>query len=128
MLIKFFAFLLISICFSFSVMAQDRMVDPCENAITQTEMNVCAFASLEQVEQEMQSVYERALKHFSEKEMKDAFVQSHETWLEYREDHCEFSADQYEGGTIRPLVLAACMETLTQQRTWHIVNLFPEWD
>jgi uncharacterized protein YecT (DUF1311 family) len=123
-----FATLVILLNLSFQAFAQDTVADPCADPMTQTEMNICAFESFEEAEKKMAEVYERAREHFLEKDMQDRFVQSHEVWRQYRDSHCEFSADQYKGGSIRPLILAACMETLTQERTWHIVNLFPEWD
>ncbi len=123
-----FATLLILLNLSFPAVAQDIKADPCADPMTQTDMNMCAFESFERADTQMVEVFERAREHFSDKEMKERFVQSHEVWRQYRDNHCEFSADQYKGGTIRPLILAACMETLTQERTWHIVNLFPEWD
>jgi len=99
----------------------------CANAITQTDMNICAFGAYDKAEAEMNAVYQKALEHFSDKDTATQFEESQKAWLNYRDLHCDYAADQYKGGSIRPLIYATCMETLTKERTWHIVNLFPEW-
>ncbi len=100
----------------------------CNNAITQKDMNFCSKKDYEQAQAELNAVYQKASEHFPDKDTDTRFEESHKAWLNYRDLHCDYAADQYKGGSIRPLIYFACLETLTKERTWHIVNLFPEWD
>ena len=43
-------------------------------------------------------------------------------WLKYRDANCEFVADQYKGGTIRPMIYALCMGDVTKNRTTELLR------
>lgn len=122
-----FYLLVLAVMVSFNNTANAEDIE-CANAVTQSDMTVCAAQSLKKAETDLNAVYQKAWDHFSEKDKADDFEKSHDAWIAYRDAHCAFDADQYRGGSIRPLVAASCMETLAKERTWHIVNLFPEWD
>lgn len=104
------------------------MAEPldCNNAITQTDMNSCSAKDFEIAQLELEFVYKKAHAEFQKKDEIELFEEAHAAWVAYRDAHCTFSANQYDGGTIKPLIHATCMENLTKERTWHIVNLFPE--
>jgi uncharacterized protein YecT (DUF1311 family) len=43
-------------------------------------------------------------------------------WLKYRDTNCEFVADQYKGGSIRPMIAAICLADVTNNRTAELKN------
>ena len=43
-------------------------------------------------------------------------------WLKYRDTNCEFVADQYKGGSIRPMIAAICLADVTSNRTTELKN------
>lgn len=38
-------------------------------------------------------------------------------WLKYRDTNCQFVADEYKGGSMRPMIEAICLTDVTDART-----------
>jgi len=38
-------------------------------------------------------------------------------WITYRDANCDFVADEYKGGTMRPMIAAICLAETTNNRT-----------
>lgn len=90
--------------------------DPCANPVTQFEMNQCAGKAYRAADASMNQVYRKLVSMLDEEEqaqLKEAQL----AWLKYRDMNCEFVADQYKGGSIRPLIQASCLKDLTKNRT-----------
>jgi uncharacterized protein YecT (DUF1311 family) len=49
-------------------------------------------------------------------------------WLKYRDTNCEFVADQYKGGTMRPMIAAICLTDMTDNRTKELTTQMKERD
>jgi len=43
-------------------------------------------------------------------------------WLKYRDANCDFVADQYKGGSIRPMIEAMCLADTRQEPDYRIRN------
>jgi uncharacterized protein YecT (DUF1311 family) len=109
------------------------MKSACDGASTQIEMNDCAAkeqgkadADLNAVYQKLEGLLERDLAAAQERndEQQKVYVQSaqqklaaaEKAWAEYRDLHCEAAGQQYEGGSIRPMVEANCRELVAKHR------------
>lgn len=107
--------------------------DPCAEAVSQFEMNECSAAQYKKADARLNRVYGK-LVELMEKDLRDAQQQNHEdqqkyertaidklkaaetAWIQYRDLHCDFAEQQYEGGSIRPLIWALCMKETTEHR------------
>jgi uncharacterized protein YecT (DUF1311 family) len=108
---------LVCLLVSSSTQAQrKRKPDPCASAQTQTEMNICAGNEYKAADASLNEVY-RQLVSMLDDEDKSQLKEAQTAWLKYRDTNCEFVADQYKGGTIRPMIHAYCLAELTRNRT-----------
>ena len=101
---------------SISVAGQKPKDDPCPNAQSQLEMNMCAGNAYKAADGELNQVY-RKLIGMLDAEDKVQLKGAQTAWLKYRDANCEFVADQYKGGSIRPMIHAFCLADVTKNRT-----------
>jgi uncharacterized protein YecT (DUF1311 family) len=89
---------------------------PCDlSAQTQGEMNDEAYENYKKADKELNEVYQRLIKRLDKKE-KAMLVQSQKDWLKFRDSHCDFTAEENEGGSMQPMVWAMCLEEKTRER------------
>ena len=93
--------------------------DPCASAQTQAEMNQCAGREYKTADAELNQVYRQLITKLDEQE-KAQLKEAQTAWLKYRDANCEFVADQYRGGTIRPMIHGLCLAEMTRNRTSEI--------
>lgn len=92
--------------------------DPCDDAQSQAEMNMCAAAKFKAADAELNRVYNRLVSKLGEDSTQRERLKAAETaWLKYRDDNCEYESSFYEGGSIRPLIHSSCLERMTKART-----------
>lgn len=89
--------------------------------MTQADMNRHAAASFHGAEERLAALVEDLRQHLSGGSL-DAFENSQQAWLRYREASAEFQSSQYDGGSIQPLIHASALESVTISR---IVELEP---
>lgn len=110
-----FALVVLTLCTA--AFAQDqKKPDPCAAAQTQTEMNICWGKEYKAADAQLNAAY----REFTSKLNPEETAQLKATqlaWLKYRDANCEFVADQYKGGTIRPMIAAICLADVTNART-----------
>ena len=85
------------------------------SAQTQGEMNDSAYISYKKTDAELNKVYQQLLKGLNKKEKK-MLIETEKDWLKFRDSHCDFEAEENEGGSIQPLVWSMCMENRTKAR------------
>ena len=95
--------------------------DPCANAETQAEMNICAGKEYKAADATLNQVY-RQLTAILNDEEKSQLKEAQTAWLKYRDLNCEFIADQYKGGTMRPMIHGLCLADVTKNRTTELRN------
>lgn len=98
-----------------AVFAQDQKKDPCANAQTQLEMNMCWGEQYKAADARLNQAYREFIAKLSTEEtaqLKAAQL----AWLKYRDTNCEFVADQYKGGSMRPMIAAICLADVTNVR------------
>ena len=101
---------------SISIAGQKPKDDPCANAQTQLEMNMCWGNQYKAADTQLNTAYREFASKLSPEEtaqLKAAQL----AWIKFRDANCEFVADAYKGGTIRPMIAAMCLADVTTART-----------
>lgn len=94
---------------------QDQKKDPCADAQSQAEMNMCWGKQYKAADARLNTVYRDFMTKLTEEEstqLKNAQL----AWLKYRDTNCEFVADQFKGGSMRPMIVAMCLADVTNAR------------
>ena len=115
------AFLLLLIVGGYTFGQGTKKSDPCANAQTQAEMNDCAGKEYKTADAVLNQVY-RQLVAMLDNEEKAQLKEAQTAWLRYRDLNCDFVADQYKGGTIRPMIHGLCLADVTKNRTAELRN------
>ncbi len=89
---------------------------PCPNAESQAEMTMCWGRQYKAADATLNQVYRQLVAKLNEEE-KAQLKEAQTAWLKYRDANCEFVADQYKGGSMRPMIAAICLAEMTQHRT-----------
>src|SRR5882724_5276525 len=87
---------------------QGKKLGPCANAQTQAEMNDCAGKEYKSADATLNQVYRQLVAKLDDEE-KAGLKDAQNAWLKYRDANCTFVADQYKGGTIRPMIEGLCL-------------------
>jgi uncharacterized protein YecT (DUF1311 family) len=83
--------------------------------ITQAEMNILSGEKAAQADKELAAVCESLLRHLSQTEA-TALQLSQEAWRAFRDAEVQRESLAWEGGSIRPLMVNAKHEAMTQER------------
>ena len=120
---------LVLACLSFPAAAQE--ID-CANAVTQQDMNQCAYNDWEAADADLNAAYKRAmalLQHWdadlpqAEQGGAKALKEAQRAWITFRDKACEAEGYAMTGGSAEPLVVYGCLATLTRQRTQDLLYL-----
>lgn len=116
---KLLALVLSSAALSAAASAQRRAADdPCRDPQSQAEMNMCAAKRFKAADAELNRVYNRLVSMLGGNSDSLARLKAAEvSWLKYRDDNCDYEADFFEGGSMRPLIYSSCLERMTKSRT-----------
>jgi uncharacterized protein YecT (DUF1311 family) len=119
---KLFISLLIALLvMSVSVADQKPKPKPCEDAQTQADMNICWGNEYKKADAALNKTYQQLAAKLDDDE-KTQLKNAENAWLKYRDANCEFVADQYKGGSIRPMIEAMCRADVTSNRTTELKN------
>ena len=99
--------------------AQKR--DPCADAQSQAEMNMCWGKEYKAADAKLNKTYQEFMSKLDESE-KVQLKNAQLAWLKYRDANCEFVADQYKGGTMRPMIAAMCLADVTNARVSELTS------
>lgn len=97
----------------------------CKNPETQLAMNTCAAKDLDREDARLNKNY-RELQAKLDADRRTALRDVQVAWLKFRDLQCDFQAAQYEGGSIYPMVRAACLTDMTKQRNKDLKYLLDE--
>jgi len=117
--------LLILLTFGTAVGQGNKKSDPCADAQSQAEMNICAGKEYKAADATLNEVY-RQLVSMLDNEDKSQLKEAQTAWLKYRDTNCEFVADQYKGGTIRPMIHGLCLADMTRNRATELKDQIKE--
>lgn len=85
---------------------------------TQLEMNEESYKAFRKADVALNVAYKRLLGEL-DAEGKKNLQEAQRAWIKFRDAECESAADDYRGGSIRPLIYNTCAEALTVERTKH---------
>ncbi|MFA0525142.1 lysozyme inhibitor LprI family protein [Vibrio sp. 10N.222.52.C3] len=115
---------LIAVCFSFSALAYEGVVD-CENAMNTIEINHCAAIELESAQAELDKYLAASFEHnVYDAELVASIKKAQESWQAYMTAHCDSVYTQWREGSIRGVMALSCKMTLTKQRTHEVWENF----
>ncbi|MGV8938097.1 MAG: lysozyme inhibitor LprI family protein [Allorhizobium sp.] len=109
----------------------DDEVD-CDNAMTQQDMNICAYKDDAAADAELNVQYKLTKKAMAEidanlddqmKGAAKALLAAQRAWIAYRDAECEAQGFQARGGSMEPMLVANCEATLSRQRTTELKEL-----
>jgi len=93
-----------------------KRAEPCANAQSQAEMNNCAGREYKAADVALNQVYRQLVAILNDEE-KAQLKEAQIAWLKYRDTNCDFVADQFKGGSMRPMILGYCLADMTRNRT-----------
>ena len=79
-------------------------------------MNICANESYLETDKELNETYNQ-LKQQVDESFGNEFLSAQRAWLAFRDAECGLAAAATRGGSIQPMILSACLERLTKDRT-----------
>ena len=120
MKLVFIVLLLLVIPGSYAI-GQKQKPKPCEDAQTQADMNICWGNEYKKADAALNKTYQELAAMLDDEE-KVQLKTAETAWLKYRDANCEFVADQYKGGSIRPMIAAICLADVTNNRTTELKN------
>ena len=107
---------LVVLTFGAALLAQEqKKTDPCADMQSQAEMNMCWGKEYKAADAKLNKTYQEFMSKLDESE-KVQLKNAQLSWLKYRDANCEFVADQYKGGTKRPMIAAMCLADVTTAR------------
>lgn len=107
----------------------------CENAMTQADMNQCAFEDYQAADAELNVQWKKSAaamrlldKNFeSEYDTRSGYfetmLEAQRAWLAYRDAHCRSEGYFARGGSMEPLLVSSCLAHLTRLRTTQLSEL-----
>jgi uncharacterized protein YecT (DUF1311 family) len=93
--------------------AQDSLAMSCDSAMTTIDMSRCASRALEQAKRDLNRYLQEARRLAASRALLDS---AQTAWERYREITCRAAGREYEGGTMKPVVVLNCLLDLTRRR------------
>ncbi|HEV2827644.1 MAG TPA: lysozyme inhibitor LprI family protein [Pyrinomonadaceae bacterium] len=90
--------------------------EPCAHVSSQSEMTMCWMKEHKAADTKLNQVYRQLVSMLADEE-KLELKKAQTAWLNYRDANCEFAANQYKGGSMRPMIYAICLAEMTENRT-----------
>ena len=90
-------------------------------AQTQAEMNQTAIENFTKADNKLSQVYKELVKKLDQKE-KTLLITAQKNWIKFRDSKCEFEKEEYNGGSIQPLIYYTCLAECTNERTKELKN------
>jgi uncharacterized protein YecT (DUF1311 family) len=98
--------------------------NPCPEAHTQLEMNLCADAQYRKADAELNRAYQQLARASGGAGARLKAAQL--AWLKFRDAECDYEASQYEGGSMKPMVYSFCLAGVTGARTKQLRDMLKE--
>lgn len=108
------------------VSAEDEPIIKCEDAVTQSEMTLCAVQEHAAEDKKLNAQWAETKKAVSEWDANlgahqrgavDALLKAQRAWIQYRDGQCEVEGFSVRGGTLEPAIVELCLAELTRKRT-----------
>jgi uncharacterized protein YecT (DUF1311 family) len=115
----------------FTTAATAQEID-CANAMTQVDMNQCAYEDWIAADEDLNLAYGEVMGLLNqwdadlpadEQGGTDALRDAQRAWITFRDKACEAEGYAMKGGSAEPLLVYGCMRMLTQERTAHLTGM-----
>ncbi len=105
-------------CLSVAILGWSPVLaDECDNATTQLDLNTCAGQTLERSDAELNVLYKQIMQRLgSGTPEAKKLIAAQKSWIAFRDNECEFTASGVEGGSVYPMIVIMCRNTLTERR------------
>ena len=104
-------------------LAAPALADPCDKAMTQTDMNQCHGDQANQSDAELNRVYRGLVAKWKDDQKAVALLRrSERDWIAYRTSECARQGYPTAGGSIQPMIISMCVKTLTDARVELLKN------
>ncbi|WP_163268852.1 lysozyme inhibitor LprI family protein [Chelativorans alearense] len=91
--------------------------DNCDDAEDQATMNECADAAFEKSDKKLNELYKQIEARLKDDaDTKKLLIQAQRDWVKFRDAECGFQTAGAAGGSVVPMLVAMCMDGLTQSR------------
>ncbi|RWM24859.1 lysozyme inhibitor LprI family protein [Mesorhizobium sp.] len=91
--------------------------DKCGDAKDQATMNQCYDAVFKTSDKKLNELYKQIEARLKgDADTKKLLVQAQRDWSKFRDAECSFQTSGAAGGSVRPTLVATCMDGLTQSR------------
>jgi uncharacterized protein YecT (DUF1311 family) len=88
-------------------------------------MNKTAYDSYHKADIELNKIYKELFELLDGPE-KNALIAAQKAWISFRDAHCAFEAEEVAGGSMQPMVRAACLEERTLARIEDLKGRYKE--
>jgi len=109
------AFIALTLCANSFAQSRDKKY-PGADAQSQAEMNMCWGKEYKAADARLNEAYRQFMAKLNDEE-KAQLKKAQLAWITYRDANCDFVADEYKGGTMRPMIAAICLAETTNNRT-----------
>lgn len=96
----------------------------CANAVTTAELNACAAQEQQRAEGKLNEYYQGVVARLQDAATRQALIDAQALWVQYREQDCKAVAQQYQGGSLSPVIYTGCMSRHTETRLRHLQNFY----
>ena len=106
----------------------------CDNAVTQADMNQCAGLEYREADRTLNAQWEETAAEMKRRDDSEyandgrlgyfpALLKAQRAWLAYRDAHCTSYGYYARGGSMEPMLVAACKTDMTRERTQELRDL-----
>ena len=128
--------LLLVLLAAFPAAAQDWNCEDADN-LPQQGMNYCAGLEFQKADAELNALWPQLVAQAEENDALDVddgrpgyretLVSAQRAWIAFRDANCAYSGYQAKGGSLEPLLVAACLTHMTEQRIGELKTLMQEF-
>jgi uncharacterized protein YecT (DUF1311 family) len=120
--------------------------NPCRQLeVSQRQMVDCAAFEYTQADTRLNKVYRKAMQYMTndlaraqkagdQTQIKyeqmgiESLKEAERAWLSYRDIQCKAAGQQYEGGSMSPMIYSQCLATLTEHRIADLKQVYEDGD
>lgn len=117
---------------AFAALPAFAQTQDCANAITQSDMNICAEEDWQDADADLNSAYRQVMAEMQamdadlppELQGAEAALRSAQrAWITYRDANCTAAGFPMRGGSAEPLLVYGCLRQMTLARTDELLDL-----
>lgn len=92
---------------------------PCDDARTQTDMNLCAARTLQTADSALNLLYPRVMAQLDSVQV-PLLREAQRQWIRLRDADCATEAAEFEGGSMQPMIRSFCLADATHERVKYL--------